>query len=468
MPRTTAGAGLTRRGARDLRAAARGERWARLWARARQVLTTDPTGTEADAAVAAEAGARAQARSAAALKGGLAKVAQLGAYAGGVADEALAPLWDQAPPAPASAIAAVVRAELGRTAAAAVLDLVGHAAGGRLARAGPRRGGRRRRRWRPRRWAVKVQYPRRSPRRCGLGSGRPRRFARKLAGGALRSAARSTTPRSRALHRRGLADELDYLPRGRRARAASRPTGPTIRRCIAIPAVDPRGRTSRRVLTMQRAAGVALATAGPASPRPRRARRRRAVVVRFAWGSAAGAMAGSTPIRNPGNYLVEESSLAGPAVWCLDFGCAGASSTPPGREADREHVAGPHRRGSIRRRRADPDRGWRSCGPPAPHRRARDGGTSRLGAPAGGLPLRQPDLCLDPRPTPTDLAAAVPPASSLAGGVTAARAAAAAVAAAAGVSRPCSGWSSRPSICAASCVACWASATPCAEPAQYV
>jgi predicted unusual protein kinase regulating ubiquinone biosynthesis (AarF/ABC1/UbiB family) len=302
--------------ARDLRAAARGERWARLWARARQVLTTDPTGTEADAAVAAEAGARAQARSAAALKGGLAKVAQLGAYAGGVADEALAPLWDQAPPAPASAIAAVVRAELGRTPqqlfstwsatplAAASLGQV-HAATDADGTA----------------WAVKVQYPGIAEAlRADLGD---RELARKLAGGALVGVGRDALG---ALIDAVLA-ETDYLREADALErfAAAWADDPQVH----LPAVD-RARTSRRVLTMQRARGVPWRqlAAAPAAVRAAAA----AVVVRVAWGSPwRHGWFNADP--NPGNYLVEVE--ADPtAVWFLDFGCA-VELDAASREADR-------------------------------------------------------------------------------------------------------------------------------------
>src|SRR5690242_11184186 len=53
---------------------------ARLWARAKQVLTTDPTGSDEDDRVVDEEAARALAAHAGRLKGGLAKVAQLAAY----------------------------------------------------------------------------------------------------------------------------------------------------------------------------------------------------------------------------------------------------------------------------------------------------------------------------------------------------------------------------------------------------
>ena len=53
---------------------------AAMWARAKQVVTTDPTGSDEDDYVVDEATAHAMAREAGQLKGGMAKVAQLAAY----------------------------------------------------------------------------------------------------------------------------------------------------------------------------------------------------------------------------------------------------------------------------------------------------------------------------------------------------------------------------------------------------
>ena len=86
---------------------------ARLWARAKQIVTTDPTGSDEDDHIADHAADRELARHAGAMKGGLAKVAQLMAYTSSGAPAELQVLWDQAPAAPAEAIAAVVREELG-------------------------------------------------------------------------------------------------------------------------------------------------------------------------------------------------------------------------------------------------------------------------------------------------------------------------------------------------------------------
>ena len=53
---------------------------ARFFARAKQILTTDPTGSDEDDRVVEEATAQALARAAAEQKGGMAKIAQLAAW----------------------------------------------------------------------------------------------------------------------------------------------------------------------------------------------------------------------------------------------------------------------------------------------------------------------------------------------------------------------------------------------------
>ena len=98
---------------------------ARLWARTKQVLTTDPTGSDEDDLVVDEEAARVLAAQAGRLKGGLAKVAQLAAYDPGAtlgrgrgasaqARAVLGGLWDSAPAMSAGAIAAVVEQDLGK------------------------------------------------------------------------------------------------------------------------------------------------------------------------------------------------------------------------------------------------------------------------------------------------------------------------------------------------------------------
>src|SRR5579863_9566701 len=101
----------------DRRAAERKVSLARLWARAKQILTTDPSSSDDDDRVIDEEAARVLAAQAGKLKGGLAKVAQLAAYhdihAGRGARAVLGGLWDRAPAAAAADISRVVEAELG-------------------------------------------------------------------------------------------------------------------------------------------------------------------------------------------------------------------------------------------------------------------------------------------------------------------------------------------------------------------
>ena len=97
--------------------------WARLWARAKQIVTTDPSGSDEDDQVVDEEAARALAVAAGKLKGGLAKVAQLAAYdpsfggrsgATAAARAVLGGLWDHAPAVSSDAIARVIEEDLGR------------------------------------------------------------------------------------------------------------------------------------------------------------------------------------------------------------------------------------------------------------------------------------------------------------------------------------------------------------------
>ena len=92
---------------------------ARLWARTKQVLTTDPRGSDEDDKVVDEEAAKVLAAQAGRLKGGLAKVAQLAAYDPGAslgnrrgasaqARAVLGGLWSQAPALGGAAISDVV------------------------------------------------------------------------------------------------------------------------------------------------------------------------------------------------------------------------------------------------------------------------------------------------------------------------------------------------------------------------
>ena len=109
----------------DRKSAERRVGWARIWARAKQIVTTDATGSDEDDHVVDEEAATALAAHAGRLKGGLAKVAQLAAYDpsatfGGrtsapsaSARAILGGLWDRAPAISAGAIARVIEDDLG-------------------------------------------------------------------------------------------------------------------------------------------------------------------------------------------------------------------------------------------------------------------------------------------------------------------------------------------------------------------
>ena len=91
---------------------------ARLWARTKQVLTTDPRGAEEDDQVIDEEAAKVLAAQAGRLKGGLAKVAQLAAYdpkRGAASGAVLGQLWSHAPAMAGGAIAGVIEADLGKS-----------------------------------------------------------------------------------------------------------------------------------------------------------------------------------------------------------------------------------------------------------------------------------------------------------------------------------------------------------------
>src|SRR5687768_2195961 len=90
----------------------------RLFARAKQVLTTDPKASDEDDRVVDDAAAAEMAKQAGQLRGGVAKVAQLLAYSAGGdttagARAALGKLWDQIPAASPAGVARVVEEDLG-------------------------------------------------------------------------------------------------------------------------------------------------------------------------------------------------------------------------------------------------------------------------------------------------------------------------------------------------------------------
>jgi predicted unusual protein kinase regulating ubiquinone biosynthesis (AarF/ABC1/UbiB family) len=311
-----------RRATADRRSAERRVGWARLWARAKQIVTSDPSHSDEDDLVADEEAARVLAASAGRLKGGLAKVAQLAAYDPGAtlggragataqARAVLAGLWDQAPAVSGGAIARVVEADLGRPPqalfatwdpaplAAASLGQV-HAAtlddGTSV--------------------VVKVQYPGVAEAlRADLDDDA---FLRKLAGSEIGRALDDASLVALGAAVRGELDyraEADALTRFSAAWADH----PALRfpRVIAE-------RSSARVLTMTRARGrTVVETSAGGSPELRR--QAAMAIFGFAWGSPlAHGLLNADP--NPGNFLIDEQPDGAVHVWCLDFGCAPALS----------------------------------------------------------------------------------------------------------------------------------------------
>ena len=321
----------------DRRGAERRIGWARLWARAKQIVTTDPTGSDDDDQVVDEEAARVLATSAGRLKGGLAKVAQLAAYdpgamlggrgggggRGGVTAPAravLADLWDQAPAVSGGAIAQVIEADLGQSpqalfatwdpsplAAASIGQVHAATLGDGTA------------------VVVKVQYP-------GVAEALhadldDAGFVRRLAGSEL---GRSLDAASLTALSDAVRGELDYRAEARALErfAAAWHDHPALR----FPRVIGE-RSSARVLTMTRARGkTVIETAASGSPELRRDAA--LAIFAFAWGSPpAHGLVNADP--NPGNFLIDEQPDGGAIVWCLDFGCAMALPDAV-RDADRE------------------------------------------------------------------------------------------------------------------------------------
>lgn len=283
----------------------------RLLGRARTMLTTEP-GAERGHDAGELAAAGELARSAAQLKGGMAKIAQLMGYleGPGAADDddarrLLGVLWDRAPGADRDAIRAVVSADLGGAPetkfarwddtpiAAASLGQV-HAAeqpAGTLL-------------------AVKVQYPGVADAlRSDLDS---RALVQKLAGagvgGALSEAAVATL-------RDAVLRELDYAGEGKLLARFHRAYARDGR--IVVPRFVPE-LSGARVLTAERLTGrtlAELAAGGTVEERSAVAQ----TIFRFAWGAPLQhGLLNADP--NPGNYLVLDAAAG--KVGFLDFGCA--------------------------------------------------------------------------------------------------------------------------------------------------
>ncbi len=278
--------------------------FARVWARVKQIVTTEPSGSDDDDRIVDAAGERELARHAGEMKGGMAKVAQLLAYTSAGAPAELAALWDAAPSVPTAAISKVIEDELGAPPQAlfAAWDPAPIAAAslGQVHAARDRDG---------RELAVKVQYPGVAEALAGdLASDG---FARRLAGSEL---GRELSTEAIARLRTAILGEVDYVAEAaalERCRAAWQ-GDPVIRVPSVVPALS-----TRRVLTMTRAGGLPLTELAHDDPALRAAVA--VAIVRFAWGTPLGhGFFNADP--NPGNYLIEKLD-DGVHVWFLDFGC---------------------------------------------------------------------------------------------------------------------------------------------------
>ena len=305
--------------------------WTRLWTRAKQIVTTDPRGSDEDDMVVDEEAAKVLASQAGRLKGGLAKVAQLAAYDPGAtlggrsgataaARAVLGGLWDRAPSVSAGAIARVIEEDLGKPPQAlfAHWDVtpLASASLGQVHAAKLHDGTD---------VVVKVQYPGIAEAlRADLDDAT---FVRKLAGAEVGGTLDDAAIIALATAVRG---ELDYRAEGtamtRFAAAWAN------HRVLRFPRVIAELSTAR-VLTMTRARGkTVIEVAGIGSPDVRR--HAALGIFEVAWGSPlAHGLLNADP--NPGNFLVEELPDGEVRVWCLDFGCAFAIPDAV-RDADRE------------------------------------------------------------------------------------------------------------------------------------
>ncbi len=305
--------------------------WTRLWTRAKQIVTTDPTGSDEDDMVVDEEAAKVLAAQAGRLKGGLAKVAQLAAYDPGAtlggrsgataaARAVLGGLWDRAPAVSAGAIARVIEEDLGKPPQSlfAHWDVtpLASASLGQVHAAKLHDGTD---------VVVKVQYPGVAESlRADLDDAT---FVRKLAGAEVGAKLDDAAIAALSTAVRG---ELDYRAEAEAMTkfAAAWADHEVLRfpRVIA-------DLSSTRVLTMTRAKGkTVIEAAGIGSPDIRR--QAAMGIFEVAWGSPlAHGLLNADP--NPGNFLVDEQPDGHVHVWCLDFGCAFAIPDAV-RDADRE------------------------------------------------------------------------------------------------------------------------------------
>lgn len=304
---------------------------ARLWARAKQIVTTDPTGSDEDDHVVDEEAARVLAAQAGRLKGGLAKVAQLAAYDPGAtlggrsgataaARQVLGGLWDRAPSVSAGAIAKVVEQDLGKPPQALFAHWdatpLASASLGQVHAARLHDGTE---------VVVKVQYPGVAEAlRADLDDSS---FLRKLAGSEI---GRTLDDDALVALREAVRGELDYAAEAaaQRAFAAAWAGHETLRVPRVIDELS-----SARVLTMTRARGKTIVeTAASGSPDLRR--QAATAIFEFAWVSPIlHRLLNADP--NPGNFLVDEQPDGHAFVWCLDFGCT-IELPEDVRDADRE------------------------------------------------------------------------------------------------------------------------------------
>jgi predicted unusual protein kinase regulating ubiquinone biosynthesis (AarF/ABC1/UbiB family) len=285
---------------------------ARRWlARAKEMLLVDPDKRgEGDAGE--RAAAEELARSAAELKGGMAKVAQLMAYLEGPgaavdagARAVLGALWDQAPGDDPQAIRRVVQEDLG----APIAELFGQwsdapmaaASLGEVHAATSKEGAA---------LAVKVQYP-------GVAEGLrsdldSKRVLERLAGAEV---GRALAPEALATLRDAVLRELDYVAeRKAMERFAQRFRGDPH---IVVPRTYPQ-LSGPRVLSAERLGGVALLNFAADAPENERAAVAR-TIFRFAWGGPLlHKLLNADP--NPGNYLVLDGAAG--RVGFLDYGCS--------------------------------------------------------------------------------------------------------------------------------------------------